>query len=118
MGSSQLLESANKYQVPLEDALVQVIVRDHDPAFSAGQLVLVEKGDEEWEAPIRRANPVLHLGGLGGTRETGKRALNLRTPVLPIADSGGDAKSFYIDMLKRWGNLEWMGLSEKEFQMS
>lgn len=109
-------ESANKCQVALEDALVQVIVKNDEPAFTAGQLVFVKKGNEEWEEPIRRAGVVLLLGGLGGTLETGKRAIKMRRPVLPIADSGGDAKTFYLEMLKQWHTLEWMGLSDKEFQ--
>jgi hypothetical protein len=109
-------ESAVRFQVPLEDVLVQVIVRNEDPAFPAGQLVFVKKGNEEWDEPIRRSNVVLLLGGLGGTWETGKRALNMRRLVLPIADSGGDARSFYLDMLRQWQTLDWMGLSEKEFQ--
>jgi predicted Rossmann-fold nucleotide-binding protein len=109
-------ESASKSQVPLEDTLVQVIVRNEEPVFTAGQLVFVRKGDEEWDEPIRRANVVVLLGGVGGTRETGKRALKLGRPVLPIADSGGDAKAFYVDMLKQWDNLDWMGLTEREFQ--
>jgi len=109
-------ESASKFQVALEDALVQVIVKDKEPAFAAGQLVFVEKGDEEWDEPIRRADVVVLLGGVGGTRKTGKRALELKRPVLPVADSGGDAKVFYVDMLKQWDKLDWMGLTEKEFQ--
>jgi TIR domain len=109
-------ESAHRASAPLEDRLVQVIVRNEDPAFSAGQLVFVDKGRPEWDEPIRRADVVLLLGGLGGTRETGQRSLALRRPVLPIADSGGDAKALYLDMLKRWQDLEWMGLSLKDFQ--
>lgn len=109
-------ETAHKLQAPLEDALVQVVVKSDEPAFAAGQLVFVSKGAEEWDEPIRRAGVVLLLGGLGGTRKTGQRALKMRRPVLPIADTGGDAKAVYLQMLRDWHNLNWMGLSEKEFQ--
>ena len=109
-------ETAYKLQTPLEDALIQVIVRTAEPAFAAGQLVFVKKGAEEWDEPIRRAGVVLLLGGLGGTEETGQRALRMRKPVLPIADTGGDAKAVYIQMLKKWPTLNWMGLTAKEFQ--
>ena len=101
---------------PIEDALVLVVVRTESPAFAAGQLVFVERGKEEWDEPIRRADVVLLLGGLGGTKETGRRALEMRKPVLPIADTGGDAKEMYIEMLMGWPALGWMGVSEREFQ--
>lgn len=109
-------ETAYKLEVSLEDALVQVILETHEPAFAAGQLVFVTKGWEEWDEPIRRAGVVLLLGGLGGTQETGQRALRMRKPVLPIADTGGDAKTTYIRMLKEWPTLNWMGLTDREFQ--
>lgn len=108
--------AAYKVQAPLEDALIQVIVRTDIPAFAAGQLVFVSKGEEEWDEPIRRADAVILLGGLGGTKETGRRALKLRKPVFPISDSGGDAKEFYIEMVKDWPSLGWMGLVERDFQ--
>jgi hypothetical protein len=109
-------ETADKLQVPLEDALVQVIVRTDEPAFAAGQLVFVSGGREEWDEPIQRAGVVLLLGGLGGTKETGRRALEMGKPVLPIADTGGDARATYVEMLKVWPTLSWMGLTEREFQ--
>jgi hypothetical protein len=40
----------------------------------------------------------------------------MKRPVLPIADSGGDAKDFYLMMLRHWDDLGWMGLSRKEFR--
>jgi len=109
-------DAAYKHEAPLEDALVQVVVRTEEPAFAAGQLVFVDSGEGEWQEPIRRADVVLLLGGLGGTGETGRRALEMRKAVLPIADTGGDAKAVYIEMLKAWPTLAWMGLSEREFQ--
>jgi hypothetical protein len=109
-------EAAHELRAPLEDALVQVIVTTDEPPFAAGQLVFVNKGEEEWSEPIHRGDVVLLLGGLGGTRETGRRALQMRKPVLPIADTGGDAKAFYVEMLKTWPTLDWMGLTEQEFR--
>ena len=109
-------EKASQHQLPLEDALVQVVVRSDEPAFAAGQLVFVSRGNGEWEEALRRADVVFLLGGLGGTWETGQRALKMRKAVLPIADSGGDAKEIYVEMLKAWPTLDWMGLTEREFQ--
>jgi len=109
-------EKANKMQIPLEDVLVQVVVRDEEPAFPAGQLFFVDRGDEEWNEPVRRAGVVLLLGGIGGTLTTGEVALQMNRPVLPVADTGGDAKQLYLHMLKQWNDLGWIGLTQKDFQ--
>jgi len=109
-------ETAQREEAPLEDALVQVMVRTREPAFAAGQLVFVNRGRDEWDEPVRRADVVILLGGLGGTGETGRMALEMRKPVLPIADTGGDAKAIYLEMSRQWPSLDWMGLTEREFQ--
>lgn len=109
-------EAASRFKVPLEDVLVQVVVKDEEPAFPAGQLVFVNRGDDEWNEPVRRARVVLLLGGVGGTWSTGEAALEMNRPVLPVADTGGDAKRFYLHMLKNWNDLGWIGLSQMEFQ--
>ena len=109
-------DAAKNRNVALEDVLVQVLVRNREPAFTAGQLIFVNRGNEEWSEPVRRASVVLLLGGVGGTWTTGEVALKMNTPVLPVADSGGDAKKFYLYMLEHWNELAWIGLSRKEFQ--
>jgi len=101
---------------PLEDCLVQVVVNSKDPAFPAGQLVFVDRGDDEWSEPIRRADAIVLLGGVGGTWTTGKMALKMRRPVLPLADTGGDAKKLYIHMLKTWDEYAWMNIGQTQFQ--
>jgi hypothetical protein len=109
-------EKATSLDLALEDALIQVVVKNDEPAFTAGQLVFVSKGDDEWYEPIRRANVVLLLGGVGGTWETAECAARTNTPVLPLADTGGDAKKYYLHMLKHWHDFQWLGLTEKQFQ--
>jgi TIR domain/SLOG cluster4 family len=93
-------ETSSEQGLAPEDRLIQVIVRDHDPPFTAGQLFFVSKGQEEWLEPIQRADAVLLLGGIGGTWTTGEMALGICKPVLPLADTGGDAKKLYLQMLK------------------
>jgi len=109
-------EATRQLGIPLEDRLVQVVVKSDEPAFAAGQLVFVHRGEEEWREPIRRADAVLLLGGLGGTWTTGQIALEMRRPVLPLADTGGDAKKLYLHMLKTWKEFAWMHLNQTEFQ--
>ncbi len=109
-------ETSSERGLAPEDRLTQVIVKDGDPPFAAGQLVFVGKGKEEWLEPIRRADAVLLLGGIGGTRKTGEMALEIRKPVLPLADTGGDAKKLYLRMLKDWDRFDWLKLDKKQFQ--
>ena len=109
-------EAKDESAIPLEDALVQFVVKDDEPAFAAGQLVFVERGEEEWHRPIDHAGVVLLLGGVGGVWKTGEEAIKMKKPVLPVAATGGDAKAFYVHMLKRWNEVEWIGLMQREFQ--
>lgn len=39
----------------------------------------------------------------------------MRKPVLPIADSAGDAKAVYLRMLRDWSTLIWMPMDERSF---
>lgn len=109
-------EKSSEQGLAPEDRLVQVIVKDDDPPFTAGQLFFVSKGQDEWLEPIQRANVVLLLGGIGGTWKTGEMALGIHKPVLPLADTGGDAKKLYIQMLKNWNRFDWIKLSRDQFQ--
>jgi hypothetical protein len=97
-------EGASARQLPLEDRLVQAAVRE--PAFPAGELLFLNRGEEEWSEPIRRADAVVFLGGIGGTGTTGEIAWQMRKPVLPLADTGGDAKRLYLHTLKMWGEFQ------------
>jgi predicted Rossmann-fold nucleotide-binding protein len=100
----------------LEDRLIQMVVEDDDPAFSAGQLVFVKRGEPEWLEPIRRANAVVLVGGVGGTLKTGALALDMSKPVLPLAETGGDARTLYMNMLRSWERFSRMPFSQAQFQ--
>jgi hypothetical protein len=88
--------------VPLEDRLIQVVVEDKLPAFPAGNLVLVHRGEEEWTESVKRAEAVVLIGGIGGTWTTGEYGLKFGRVVLPLADTGGDAAKFYMHMQRHW----------------
>lgn len=100
----------------LEDRLIQVIPTSKEPAFAAGQLVFVESGEREWTEAISRSTSVFLLGGVGGTRKTGEIALRMGKLVLPLADTGGDAKQFYLHMLKTWRNSPLPAVDQRTFQ--
>jgi TIR domain len=99
----------------LEDYLVQVVVNEELPAFPAGDLILVKRGRDEWTVAIDRADVIVLIGGIGGTWETGEIALERGKPVLPLADTGGDAKKMYMHLLANWGRYNVGNLTKQQF---
>lgn len=79
----------------LDARLMHVMTRSRKPPFQAGQLQRVMKGEEEYTESIRHAQFVILVGGSGGTLEIGKRARAAGRPVLPLADTGGSARTFH-----------------------
>jgi predicted Rossmann-fold nucleotide-binding protein len=103
-------------RLPLEDLLVQVIPEHQLPSFPAGDLILVRRGSDEWLSAIARSDVVVLIGGAGGTWTTGKLALREGRIVLPLADTGGDAKKMYMHMLKHWDSLNMGSITRRDFQ--
>jgi hypothetical protein len=110
---------AERNSIPLEDRLIQVVVEDELelPAFIAGNLVLVRRGEEEWTASVWRAEAVVLIGGIGGTWTTGEYGLRFGRFVLPLADTGGDAKNFYWHMQRNWKPEFSPGIDKSKFQV-
>jgi hypothetical protein len=106
-----------RHAVPLEDRLVQVVVEKHLPAFPAGNLVLVRRGEEEWTESVKRGEAVVLIGGVGGTWTTGEYALKFGRFVLPLADTGGDAAKFYMHMQRTWQPEFAPGIDRSRFQL-
>lgn len=92
----------------LSGRLVQVMKRHATPAFSVGRLVSEGSDDDAWRHSVKRADAVVLIGGLGGTKTTGELAFALGRPVFPIPDSRGtmglhaDAYRFYYDSVQSW----------------
>jgi hypothetical protein len=111
--------SAKAY--PLEDYLTQIVVDNEEklPAFPAGNLVVVKDGSiEEWTEGIDRASAVILIGGIGGTWQTGEIALERGKPVFPLADTGDDAKKFYMHMIKFWDRVQIPNITKSQFQVA
>jgi hypothetical protein len=106
-----------KNALRLEDRLIQVIREGALPAFPAGNLVLVHRGEEEWTESVKRAEAIILIGGVGGTWTTGEFALKSGRLVLPLADTGGDAAKFYIYMLGNWKSEFAVGIDRAKFQV-
>ncbi len=103
--------------IPLEDRLIQVVVEDKLPAFPAGNLVLVHHGEEEWTESVKRAEAVVLIGGIGGTLTTGEYGLKFGRAVFPLADTGGDAAKFYMQMQRNWKPEFLPGIDKSKFQV-
>jgi TIR domain len=103
--------------IPLEDRLIQVVVEEKLPAFPAGSLVLVPRGEEEWIESVKRADAVVLVGGIGGTWTTGEYALKFGRMVLPLADTGGDAAKFYMHMQRNWKPEFSPGIERSKLQL-
>jgi hypothetical protein len=101
----------------LEDRLIQVVVDEDLPAFPAGNLVLVHRGEEEWTESVQRAEAVILIGGVGGTWKSGEYALKFGRLVLPLADTGGDAAKFYMHMQRNWKPEFAPGIDRAKFQI-
>jgi len=92
----------------LSGRLVQVMQRGATPEFPAGRLVSGGSDDEAWRHSIERADAVVLVGGLGGTYQTGKWAMQAGKPVFPLADTRGplgthsDAYKFYFASRTSW----------------
>jgi hypothetical protein len=102
--------------IPLEDRLVQVIDENSLPAFLAGNLVLVPRGEKEWNESVRRADALVLIGGAGGTWIAGECGLKLGRAVFPLADTGGDAAKFYMHMQRHWKPEFLPGIDRRRFQ--
>jgi hypothetical protein len=102
--------------LPLENFLTQVVAETQLPTFPAGNLILVKEGTAEWTEAIGRADAVVLIGGLGGTLTTGRIAAGERKPVFPLADTGRDAKAFYVEMIRDWERLGPPGIPKAHFQ--
>ena len=103
--------------VPLEDRLIQVVNSTRLPSFVAGQIVLVPKGELEWTEEIHRADVVVLIGGVGGTRTTGDLARKYNRLVLPLDNTGGDARAVHRDMQRDWTPDTTPGIAKSEFRM-
>jgi hypothetical protein len=99
----------------LTDFLVHVVKRDRTPDFREGRWELVENDRQEFERSVELADGVILIGGLGGTKEIGNRALAARVPVYPLASTGGDAEQLFDEILANWDAFTWLPLSRSEF---
>jgi SLOG cluster4 family len=107
----------------LSGRLVQVMQQGWTPDFPGGRLVIRGSEDEAWRHSIERTDAAVLIGGLGGTYQTGERALQVGKPVFPLADTRGphgshaDAYKFYFATLKDWShNPASRRLTEDQFR--
>jgi predicted Rossmann-fold nucleotide-binding protein len=110
---SKHVYEANK---ALENFLIQVVLKSKLPAYSGGSLILVNEGADEWTVPVKRAHAIILIHGIGGTKSTGLFGLEYNKPVFPIADTDGDAKSFYWETINNWQDKNFKMIKLQKYQ--
>ncbi len=101
----------------LSDRLIQIVLKGQTPSLRDGIVKYVAEGQEEWLQQVKLANAIILIGGVGGTKTTGKYGLENNIPVFPLKYTGGDAKEIYDDMEKNsmYPRLDF-GITFEEFQ--
>lgn len=94
---------------------MQVVVENNLPAFPAGRLVFVATGEKEWTESIKLADTIILLEGIGGTYTTGAIALQQGKPILPLADTQGDALKLFTEVQLNWNKRPVPYLSLQDF---
>lgn len=84
------------------ERITQVCVHGRLPVHSSGRMERVPSGAAEFSRSIELADALVLIGGRGGTYEMYQGARRAMKPVFAVADSGGDAKRAYFDMLDYW----------------
>jgi len=88
-------------QLPVEERLMHVVPSGKVPAFGRGRILTVEQGISEYTECVERARYVVVLGGYGGAERVGNFALGAGCTVLPLADTGGDARLLHYQIYHR-----------------
>jgi hypothetical protein len=86
------------------------------PTYTGGNLILVDEGNSEWTEPVLASDALVLINGIGGTYETGCYGIKFNKPVFPIADSGGDARKMYMEILMGWGQYPYKDIQKNQFQ--
>ncbi len=115
---------------PLEDFLTLVAERGQVPAFLGGDLAVVNVGTFgdrirnpvlPWAATaLSIADAVVVIEGAGGAYKIAVAALELGMPVLPLADTGRDARKLYWELStsRQKNDAAARGLSKKQLAIA
>jgi formylglycine-generating enzyme required for sulfatase activity/predicted Rossmann-fold nucleotide-binding protein len=101
---------------PLEDFLCQVMYEDQPPQHELGRTIRVQ-GETEWQQTvIEKADAVVIIGGLGMTQDVAWMAVHEGKPVLPLAQTGGDARALFDEVRRNWENSSFPILTKADFE--
>ncbi len=88
---------------PLSVYLKQVLPKGAQPQFQGGDPVYIEHGiDGAGQESVRGCDAAVLLGGVGGTFDMYRFAVQEQKPVFPLAGTGGDARRAFEDVLANW----------------
>lgn len=105
-----------RQHIPITNYLTQVIVKTDLPAYTGGNLILINRGIEEWTESISISDAIVLIHGVGGTLETARYGMQYNKPLFPIADTGGDSKRIYMELLASWDQNKYINIDKQNFQ--
>jgi hypothetical protein len=84
----------------LEDFLQHIVGQGQVPDYPGGTTIEVAKSSGAFES-VRRADAVVLISGLQDVLAIGAMTLDLKKPLLALADTGGSAAKLYEEMLQK-----------------
>lgn len=101
----------------VDQHVIQVLSPTQPERLRVGTVVRTPHGGREWLEPLRYADAVVTIGGLGGTFDTWLGALHAGLPRFPIRGTGGDSESAYKKTVNLWELIPVSGLELDDFEL-
>jgi|HubBroStandDraft_1064217.scaffolds.fasta_scaffold14191_9 hypothetical protein len=103
-------------QVPVEDFLTQFCDIGRGNAFPEGRIIQVDTSQIGYTESALYSDACILLAGLGGALQTALWMRHAGKPVLPLPETGSDAKEFWYIINELWTDDLLPGVSRQEFQ--
>ena len=111
------VETLTNENAKVESRLIQVVMKGQQPHFQAKSVLIeADESEKEWTEAVRYCDATVLIGGLGGAFSTYLFCSEQNKPVFPFADSRGDARNVYSDLICHWNRLPIEGISRERFE--
>lgn len=98
------------------DFLTQICDVGRENAFPEGRIIQVETSQIGYTESALYSDACILLAGLGGALQTALWMRHTGKPVLPLPETGSDAKAFWYSINELWTDDLLPGISRQEFQ--
>jgi hypothetical protein len=89
----------------VDEALKQILAPGQEPHFQEGSRIYSKRRGQEGKDAVKQSDAVIMVGGLGGTYDAFRWAMNAKKPVYPLAGTGRDADKAFRELVKA-GSLD------------